>query len=165
MKKVFKRMVLFLVPIVMGLSMVLVLSFVGGNTFGASIFESEQDYKLKFVDSTDFLSLSGTSSVILPFDIVYAEDDGKKIKVTTHENAVIFSPLDCEVVSNDSLNQRLELKYNIIKVVITGLISGVKEGTKLQCGEIVGTVDGTTAFVQVYWGEKYLTLQELKAVL
>ena len=90
MKRKVIRLALFLVPIVMGVSMVLVVMVVGGNSYGATIFESEQDYKLKFVDSTDFLSLSGTSAVILPFDIISAEDNGKRIKVTTHENAVIY---------------------------------------------------------------------------
>lgn len=165
MKRKVIRLALFLVPIVMGVSMVLVVMVVGGNSYGATIFESEQDYKLKFVDSTDFLSLSGTSAVILPFDIISAEDNGKRIKVTTHENAVIYAPLDCEVVFYDASSQELELKCNIVRVVISGLISGVKAGTKLVCGEVIGTVNGTSCFVQVYWGDKYLSLQELEAVL
>ena len=87
-------------PIILGMSMILVVVFAGGNNYSATIFESEQDYKLKFVDSTDFLALSESSALILPFEILSAEEGPDGIIVSTYENSVILAPTNCEVLRN-----------------------------------------------------------------
>ena len=61
--------------------------------------------------------------------------------------------------------KELELKNNNIRLVITGLISGVVAGKKIQCGEVLGTVDGNQCVVNVFWGDRRLSLEELKVVI
>ena len=165
MKIKFIKNAIYFVPVFLGLSMIFVLTLTGRNSYGATIFESEQNYKLKFVDSTDYLTLSESSTVILPFDIISAEETAEGIFVETHENAIIYSPLDCEVISYDINTRELKLKVDSVKIKIKGLISGVKTGDKVACGQIIGTVDGASCLVEVMWGNKRLSLQELKAVL
>lgn len=165
MKNKFGRIAMILVPIIIGISMICVIQISGGNIYGATLFESEQDYKLKFVDSTDFLSLSEMNSAILPFEIVGVVESSEGIIVTTYENSVILAPLDCKVVSNSSISQTLELESGGVRVILKNIISGVKKDNKILCGEVIGTVDGNSCIIQVYLGSKKLTLQELKAVL
>ena len=63
------------------------------------------------------------------------------------------------------MNGELELKANNVRIVIVGLVSGVKVGDKLSCGEVIGTIKGEKCFFQVYFGTRKLSLSELKAVL
>lgn len=165
MKNKFVKSAIFSVPIILGLSMIFMLYLTGGNSYGASIFESEQDYKLKFVDSSDFITLGESSTVILPFEILSVDDTREGIVVKTHENAIIYAPISCEVISYDKSTRVLELFANSINIRIKGLISGVCVGDKINCGQIIGSVDGDSCLVQVSWGSKKLTLEELKAVL
>lgn len=165
MKNKFIKSAILSVPIVLGISMIFMLYLTGGNSYGASIFESEQDYKLKFVDSSDFITLGESSAVILPFEILSVENTNEGIFVKTHENAIIYAPISCAVISYDKSTRELELCANSIKVRIKGLISGVREGDKIDCGQVIGSVDGNSCLVQVLWGSKKLTLEELKAVL
>lgn len=165
MKKMSLKLAGIFAPIILGMSMIVVVVFTGGNNYSATIFESEQDYKLKFVDSTDFLALSESSALILPFEILSAEEGPDGIIVSTYENSVILAPTNCEVLSNNVSRKELELKNNNIRLVITGLISGVVAGKKIQCGEVLGTVDGNQCVVNVFWGDRRLSLEELKVII
>ena len=152
-------------PVVLCLSLLFVMEFVGFRSTG-QVFESEQDFKLKFVDSNDYeLGLSGITKVILPFDVLSAEEKDDYICIKTHENAVIFAPVDCKIKKIDKSNGEIELQANNIRVVLEGVISGVSEGKTIGCGEIIGTVKGESCLIQVYLGSRRLTLSEIRAIL
>ena len=165
MKKNVLKFAGILMPICLGLSMALLIHLSGEKLSGVTFFNAEQDYKLKFVDSTDFLTLSQSETMILPFEILSAVEKDDAIIITTYENAVVFSPLDCVVLSNLKSNNELELKSNNVRIVITGLLSGVNAGQVVSCGEVIGTVKGTTCAVKVFLGTRKLTLDELKALI
>ena len=165
MKSKIIKTIIMLTPIFLGLSMIFVLYFGVGRNYGATIFESEQDYKLKFVDSTDYLTLGDSTTLILPFDILSAEETEEGIIVKTQENAIVYAPLDCDVISYDTNSRELQLHVNSIKVLIKGIITGVSPGDKIACGQLVGTVDGNSCVIRVFWGKKCLSLQELKVIL
>lgn len=166
MKKLSIRALVFIAPIIMCLSMVMLLGRVNSKDSGKTVFESEQDFKLKFVDSADYeLGLSGITKVIMPLEIFSAEEKNGYIEVTTRENAVVLSPVACEVSYINGANGEIELKANNIRVVIIGLVSGVKVGDKIECGELIGTIKGEKCRFQVYFGTRKLSLSEIKVML
>lgn len=154
------------VPILLGVSTIFLFNaYKSLNLNGKMLLEAENDYRLKFVTSADFeFSLGETNKVILPFEIIdVCEIDGS-IKVTSTENAVVLSPITC-VVNSVSRNGEIELGVNNIRIIISGLISGVKAGNKISCGDCLGTLRGDSCFVKVFWGTRKLSLEELKALL
>jgi len=167
MKRMVCKLSIVLVPIVLCFSMVLVINaYESSATYTQNLFDTENDYRLKFVDSTDIeLSLGTTNKVILPLEILSAIEEGGSILITTYENAVVYSPVDCLVNSVNALNSEIELKSGNITVVLTGILSGVKAGNKLVCGDVVGTVKGNTCAVKVFWGTRKLSLEEIKVLL
>ena len=165
MKKTLFKISLFVVPVVLGISMVLVLNTYQNNFNTAKfLLEAENDYRLKFVDSTDYeLMLGETSKVLLPFEILNAEEVEGSIILTTYENSVILAPVDSKVLSVS--NNELELGSGNITCVLSGVISGVKAGNELSVGDVLGTVKGTTCSIKVFWGTRKLSLEELKSLL
>ena len=100
-----------------------------------------------------------------PIEILSVTEDSGSIVLTTYENAVVFAPVDCVVNSANKNNYELELRSGKLTVVISGIISGVVAGNKLSCGDIIGTVRGTSCAIKVFWGTKLLSLDEIKALL
>jgi len=163
-KKILKIINMFF-PVAFGVCFVIGVCFWGGKKFSANILEAEQDYRLKFVDSTDFLALSESDALILPFEILSVQESQDGIIVKTHENAVVFSPIDCKVVSNNTRNNEIELKCNNLSVTISGLVSGVTAGQVLECGAVIGTVMGESCLVNVCFSGRKLSLEELRSIL
>ena len=153
------------VPIILGFSMVLLFNVLQNSSLNAKTFIEENDYRLKFVDSTNFeLSLGETDKVIMPLEILDVTEVDGSIIITSHENSVIYSPIACTVTSVLS-GSEVELKSNNLRCVISGIISGVQTGNVLDCGDVIGTLKGNTCALKVFWGTKKLTLEELKALL
>lgn len=154
------------VPIVLCISMVLVIGGVSRAGYIQNLFETENDYRLKFVDSTDIeLNLGATDKVILPVDVESAFEEDGNIVVKTRENAVALSPINCKVSSVNSNNAEIELKAGNITVVLIGIISGVKTGNCLNCGDVIGTIKGTRCVVKVFWGTRKLSLEEIRMLI
>lgn len=166
MRKWILKLSIIVVPIVLCLSMVLVVGGTGDTEYAQNLFDTENDYRLKFVDSTDIeLNLGATDKVILPFDIESVSDEGGDIVVKTKENTVVLSPVECVVNSASSLTSEVELKSGNITVVIIGIISGVKTGNCLRCGDVIGTIKGTQCIVKVFWGTRKLSLDEIRMLI
>ena len=152
------------VPVVLSVSIVFAFNSFKGTT--KNVFENEDEFKLKFVDSTDYeLNLSGTSKVVLPIEILSAEEINGSVVLTTYENAVIYSPIDCQVSSVSFDKSEVEVVCNNIRCVISGIITGVKVGNVLHCGDVMGTVKGNRCSIKVFWGTRLLSLEELKGLL
>ena len=167
MKKLIYKLSIVIVPIVLCFSMVLVLNVHGDSEkYTQNLFETENDYRLKFVDSTDYeLSLGSTDKIILPVEIISATEENGEIVITTYENAVILAPVACSVNSVIPVSSEIELKSGNIVVVISNIITGVKTGDSLLCGDVIGTVKGNTCNLKVFWGSRKLTLAEIKAII
>ena len=167
MKRMFFSFSIIVVPIVLCISMVLgVIKYGSSASYTQNLFESENDYRLKFVDSADVeLGLGITNKVLVPLEILSVKEEDGSIILTTYENSVVFAPVDCMVNSVSGNNYEIELKSGKITVVITGIISGVSAGNKLLCGDVIGTVKGSTCAVKVFWGTRLLALDEIKALL
>ena len=90
MKRMVFKIGVIIVPLILSFSMVLVLNKHGGVAqYAQNLFETENDYRLKFVDSTDVeLSLGETNKVIFPVDVISAREEAGKIYVETFENVV-----------------------------------------------------------------------------
>lgn len=130
-------------------------------------FYLDNEYKLKFVDSVDYeLGLSDASKIIMPVTILKAELDSLGwIKLTTYENSVVYTPIETMVVGVDSVNKIVKLKTSKITIELKNLICGQKEGVKLFCGDVIGSVQGNVLLVKVFWGDKLLSLEELEAII
>ena len=167
MKKLLFSTSLVVVPLLLSISMLLVINRHGDSaTYTQNLFEVGNDYRLKFVDSTDVeLGLGMTNKVILPVDIFKVCEEDSKIKLTTAENAVILAPITCEVLETNRENAEIKLRSGKVLVVLDGVISGVARGNKLSCGDVIGTVKGNTCLIEVYWGSKKLSLEEIKALI
>ena len=167
MKRMVFKIGVIIVPLILSFSMVLVLNKHGGVAqYAQNLFETENDYRLKFVDSTDVeLSLGETNKVIFPVDVISAREEAGKIYVETFENAVILAPADCIVQAVNPNDSEIELVSGSIRVVLTGVISGVQAGNVISCGEVIGTVKGTECIMQVFWKSQALSLSEIRALL
>lgn len=166
MRKWIFRVSVIIVPVVLCLSMVLIVGQTKESKYAQNLFETENDYRLKFVDSNDIeLNLGSTDKVLLPFDIESIEEENGDIVVTTKENSVVLSPVDCTVNLVSPLSSEVELKSGNITVVISGIISGVKTGNSLCCGDVIGTIKGNRCVVKVFWGTRKLSLDEIRMLL
>lgn len=166
MKKTIFKFSLCCVPILLGLSMGLFLHYYENFSLnGKTLLEVENDYKLKFVDSNNYeLYLGETQKVILPVEIVDINEVDGKIVIQTHENAVVNTPFMCTVedVNGDG---GIILKSGKITCIISGVISGVVKGSSLGVGDILGTVNGSRISVEVFWGDRKLSLEEIRGLL
>lgn len=124
----------------------------------------ENEYRLKFVDSVDYeLGLTESIKIIYPVEILdFCEKDGY-INIKTYENSIVYAPFDCFVVY--ASQNEVEIKLNKITCKIKNLICGVGEGTKISCGDIIGTVSNDLLLVQVFWGNRQLGLSEIEAMI
>ena len=167
MKKFILRVSIVVVPIVLCVSMVLAINVhKEGLSYTQSLFETENDYRLKFVDSTDFeLGLGSTDKIILPFEILSAREEGGFIVLETYENSIILAPADCVVNSVNPVNSETELQVGNITVILSNIVSGVRSGNRLACGDVIGTVKASECLLKVFWGERKLSLDEIRAVI
>lgn len=166
MKKFVFKVSLIFVPILFGISFSLFFNeYKLFSRNGHLLLENENDYRLKFVDSNNYeLYLGETVKAILPVEIIDLEETSEKIIVRTHENSVISSPISCVV--NKILNDgTITLVSGKLTIKITNVISGVNEGQSILVGDLIGTANGETIGVQVFWNNRKLTLEELRALL
>lgn len=166
MKKTIYKLSSVLIPVVLGISVALGLINFGVNGKVSKFFlEAENDYRLKFVDSSDYeLSLSGTEKVILPVEVLDISEKSEAICVTTNTNEIVMCPINC-LVKSRMANGDITLGLGNLSCIISGVVSGVEVGDSLQCGEVIGTVKGNKLYLQVYWGTRKLSLDELRALL
>lgn len=167
MRKLLHSTSLVVVPLILSISMLMLINRFGGSAaYTQNLFDVGNDYRLKFVDSNDVeLGLGMTNKVVLPVDVLGVKEDGGRIIVTTIENAIILSPIGCEVIDVNKELFEIKLKSGEISVIITNVISGVTKGRKVLCGEILGTINGDNCFIEVYWGAKKLSLEEIKVLI
>lgn len=137
------------------------------NTIKSAIEQvyTDNDYKLKFVDSSQVeLGLSFSYKVIQPVEIIeISEQSDGWIALITHENAVVYAPVDAQVVACD--NGCVSFRVSKLTITIKNMVSGVVAGQKVKCGEIVGSVNGTQLFARVQWGSKTLSYNEIKEMV
>ena len=151
------------------LPFVLFFSFVLFQVPQVNVYESlnglymDNQYKLKFVDSVDYeLGLSSVYKIILPIEILNMEEENGWIKLTSYENSVVYAPLDATIYSH---GDEIKLKTSSLTIIIKNLLCGVKNNTVIKVGEIIGTINGSHLFVQVLWGERLLSIEEIGALL
>ena len=167
MRKLLNSTSLVVVPLIISISMLMLINSFGDSaTYTQTLFDVGNDYRLKFVDSNDIeLGLGITGKVVLPVDILGVCENGGRIVLTTIENAIIISPIECEVVDVNRELFEIKLQAGKINIILTNVLSGVSKGRKVLCGEVLGTVNGNSFFVEVYWGSKKLSLEEIKVLL
>lgn len=129
------------------------------------VFDIENDYKLKFVDSTDYkLNLAGTEKVLLPSPILNMSEKAGKIKIEVLENSVIYAPIDCKV-SEITSDGAIVLTKNKIKCKLFNLIVGVIKNKEVEVGEVIGSVNGSYLYAEVFYGKRKLSLDEIKGLI
>lgn len=152
-----------ILPFIIFISVLLISSGVNGREVISNL-PIDNEYRLKFVDSSDYeLGLSSISKVVLPVEVLGAEEVGEFIKLTSYENAVVYAPISCVVIKNNG--DELVLKAGKITCNIKEIICGTKAGESLNCGDVVGTLKGNYLLIKVFWGDRKLSLQEIEAMI
>lgn len=152
---------------IVSVSLFISMFLVSGRFKGKEFFSNlpiENEYRLKFVDSVDYeLGLSATIKIIYPVDILKLEEINGLIKIYSLESSIVYAPIDCNVVSNNP--NEIVLKYNKLKCSISNIISGVKSGTNLSCGDVIGSLKSDYLLLKVFWGDRQLTLKEIEVMI